>query len=78
MKICFFENFHRGPYLVGFPNVVIMVQCSVPHHVLIVSALSFTNLFDLGLAYCELLFYNLPCKVKHKAKIGSVSILKLT
>ena len=52
MKICFFENFHTWPYLVGFPNVVIMVQCSVPHHVLIVSALSFIDLFNLGSAYC--------------------------
>ena len=39
--------------MVGFPNVVIMVQCSVPHHVLIVSALTFTDLFNLGSAYCD-------------------------
>ena len=36
-----FENFHTWPHLVVFPNVVIMVQYSVPHHVLIVSALTF-------------------------------------
>ena len=52
MKICFFENFHTWPYLVEFPKVVIMVNCGVPHHVLIVSALSFTDLFDLGSTYC--------------------------
>ena len=29
-----------------------MVNCGVPHHVSIVSALSFTKLFNLGSAYC--------------------------
>ena len=61
----FFENFHRGPYFVGFQTKWIMTPKGTYFNALIVFLISFWCSFDFCSTYCEIVLqiYFLPCPI---------------